>query len=66
MKVISRKNLPSQSPLPGTALWTTVLHYWNAPQWLWGAMGLIFLLVWIRWVILIIKEKPVDILEDAD
>lgn len=62
-KVISKKNFPSRNPISATILYITALGYWEAPQWLWGASGLLILFVWILWVISFFNEDEVDIVE---
>lgn len=64
--VISRANMASRIPLFNTVGWITVLHYWNAPEWLWGVIMLILLLGWILSIKGIIEEKQVDIFDDLD
>jgi hypothetical protein len=45
-KVIKPNNLPTKLPVAGSALWFTVLHYWHAPEWLWGVFGLALAIIW--------------------
>ena len=63
-KVIKRSNLPTNLPIGGSALWFTVLHYWKAPEWLWGAFGLIFLVMWTVSVWLRLTEDKIDLLNN--
>jgi hypothetical protein len=46
-KVINWKQLPIRSPVPNTLLWVTALHYWSAPGWLWGVIGVFVVLHWV-------------------
>ena len=62
-KVISNKNLPSRSPIMATVVYATALHYWGAPEWLWGATGFIMLMVWMGWIINICIQDSIDIME---
>lgn len=44
-------NLPMRNPIPGLMLWFIFLDHFQAPGWVWGAVGscwLILLLVWIH------------------
>ena len=62
-KVIKTENFPTRLPFASTLMWLTMLHYWNAPEWLWGVFGLLFFVLWCvaiknKW-----KEEQVDIFE---
>ena len=59
-KVISRKNLPTRMPLLGTIVYATALDYWNAPQWAWGAVGLLIVVAWIGWGLSKVREEKQD------
>lgn len=63
MKVIKRSNLPKKLPVIGTLVMFLALDYWNAPQWLLGAMGILYLLIWCVIIISIIKEEEVDLFD---
>lgn len=63
MKVIKRNNLPKKLPVIGTLVMFLALDYWNAPQWLLGAMGILYLLIWCVIIISIIKEEEVDLFD---
>lgn len=62
-KVISSKNLPTKIPVLSTVVYATALDYWNAPQWLWGAVGLLMALAWIGSIIAKVREEEEDIFE---
>lgn len=64
MKVIKRTNLPARLPLFETLIVITVMDYWNAPQWLWGVIGVLLFVVWICSLIIIFRQKGVDIFSD--
>lgn len=64
MKVIKRTNLPARLPLFETLIVITVMDYWNAPQWLWGVIGVLLFVVWICSLIMIFRQKGVDIFSD--
>lgn len=64
MKVIKRTNLPARLPLFETLIVITVMDYWNAPQWLWGVIGVLLFVVWICSLITIFRQKGVDIFSD--
>ena len=49
-KVVSGKNLPIHSPLvPSLVAWL-VMDKLDAAGWVWGAVGFMFLLIWIVFV----------------
>lgn len=60
-KVISLNNLPVKLPLFQTLVTALALDYWNAPQWLWGALGLLFLVVWIYAIVARVNQEETDI-----
>jgi hypothetical protein len=62
-KVISSKNLPARLPLWTTILMWLVLERLNAPGWVWGVVGTIFVVLWIGAITLMIKQESVDIFE---
>lgn len=63
IKVISRRNLPGKLPLLQTLVAILSLDYWNAPQWLWGVVGIILTMYWIVDIFFIINSKQVNIFE---
>jgi hypothetical protein len=63
-KVIKSKNLPTRLPLWQTITTLLALDYWNAPQWLWGVLATVFLIVWGVGVAGLISEDSVDIFKD--
>lgn len=64
-KVIKLENLPAKAPAPLTLSTAIALDFWNAPGWLWGALGLLFIMIWGAAIYKMVKEKPVDIFEDG-
>lgn len=58
MKVISRKQLPTQSNLGWKALTAYLaLEHFNAPGWVWGVVGCIFALAFIGRIYYWCNEK---------
>ncbi len=58
MKVISRKQLPTQPHYCWKALTAYLaLDYFNAPGWLCGVVGCLFVLVLIGYIYTVCKEK---------
>lgn len=65
-KVIKSVDLPSKLPVFPTLTTILALDYWNAPQWLWGALGFLFIIAWVAAIIRIITDVEVDIFEKDD
>jgi hypothetical protein len=62
-KVISHKNLPTRLPI-----WTTVtagllLDRFSSPDWVWGIVGTLFVIVWIVCIISIRTQDHVELKE---
>ena len=49
-------------PFVGTIVYVTALDYWNAPQWLLGAVGLLLLIGWIGFIVARVNEEDVEIM----
>lgn len=56
-KVINNKNLPIKFPVLATVVYATALDYWGAPQWVWGAVGLLTVIAWVGAIIVKVKEE---------
>lgn len=63
-KVISSKNLPRRAPFLDTIVYVTAMDYWNAPQWLWGAVGLLLLIGWISFIYVKKHEEDVEVMKE--
>lgn len=61
MKVISRKQLPTHLPLNSTLIMWLFLEKTDAPDLVWGAVGLLYFLFWVAAIIAIRQEEQVDI-----
>ena len=61
-KVISKKNLPTRSPILATVVYVLAMDYWNAPQWLWGAVGLLLVFIWIAWIVSFFNQDEIDVM----
>lgn len=64
LKVLKRDNLPTRLPLWQSVTCLLALEYWNAPEWLYGASVLFFVLLWVVATVMIFKEKEIDLLEN--
>ena len=63
-KVISNKNLKARSPLMSILVLYLCFDKWNAPEWVYGAVGLLFLIYIIIWIMDMFNTKEVDIFEE--
>ena len=59
-RVINNKNIPFRMPILGTLVWYLFLDNIQAPQWAWGAMGLIIIIGWIAWLIDIFNRDELE------
>jgi hypothetical protein len=48
-KIVSTNNLRTKSPLHITLTVWLVLKVSTAPEWVWGAIGVLVLVAWISW-----------------
>jgi hypothetical protein len=60
--VLSRKNLPTRLPLLLSIVLWLVMDRLNSPQWLYGALGAVMLLVWIAAIHQFFTEKETVLL----
>lgn len=60
------KNTPSRLPVIASLVAYLCLDKWNAPEWLWGVMGVIFAVIWILAVVDIWNCERIDIFETKD
>jgi len=65
-KVISRKNIPVTLPIFKTVIILLALDYWKAPEWLYGVVLALLVILWIGAISLLIKQTQVDIFDDSD
>ena len=66
IKVISNKSLPSKLPIWSSLTSFIALDYWNAPEWLWGAIGLFFLAAWVSIIIRLLYQENIDVFEEKE
>ena len=62
-KVLKLGNLQTKPPIWSTITAAMALDYWNAPQWIYGAVGLIFIIGWASCIYHMITEEVVDIFD---
>jgi len=63
-KAIKPQNLPARAPVFSTLTTVLALDHWNAPDWLWGSLGLLFLSIWIFFIVAKAHEQTVDIFKN--
>jgi len=63
-KVIAFKNQPVRLPMWATIGTYLLMDKIAAPQWAWGAVGCVFVIVWIASIVSICKQTQVDIFEE--
>lgn len=60
-KVIKNKYLPAKLPLTSIACTYLLLDKFKAAEWVWGALGLFWLIIIIAVIVVIVGEKEYDI-----
>lgn len=60
-QVISHRNLPRRAPVSFTLLAATSCKAFDAPEWAWGAVGLLVLLLWIVYIAKVALEKEIEV-----
>lgn len=65
-KAIAHKNMPVRYPVYYTLLLILCLDYWNAPEWLWGAVSVFIVTLWGLSIWARNQQEEVDIFEDKD
>ena len=64
-KVILRKNLPAKLPVLSSIVAAIAIDYWNAPEWVIGSVGLLFLIIWIASIASLFTETGVNIFTEV-
>lgn len=63
IKKIARKNLPAPLPLFPTLTLYLVLDKWDAAGWVWGAVGVVMVFIWIACIIELCVADEVNVLK---
>lgn len=63
-KKIARSNLPVKFPIQLTVVVALALDYWNAPEWLIGAVSLLMVFLWIGVIKEVWEKEDVDLLNN--
>ena len=61
-KVIKHTNLPTRSPIISTLVFILALDYWNAPEWSWGVLGVLLVILWGNYLYWLFNEEEQDIM----
>lgn len=65
-KRITISNTGIKLPLTRTLIAYLCLDKWNAPEWLWGVIGVLYLLIWIIAIIDFWNKEQIDLFEGRD
>jgi hypothetical protein len=63
--VLPRGVLPTNLPIMNTCLAYLLLDNFNAPQWVWGAVGVFLFFLWCASITLKVIEVPIDLKIEA-
>ena len=66
MRKIHRKNLPTRLPITPTLTIFLAMDYWNAPEWMFGAVSFSFAIMWIASIVTIWNEKTENVFENKE
>jgi len=65
-RVLKPNNLPTKLPFFQTLIAMIAMDYYNAPQWVCGAVGLYVLLAWIVAIYSMATEEKQDLFKNDD
>ena len=66
IRVLADNNFPVRCPIWKTITCWLALEHLNAPQWIYGAVGLLNLFLWVTYIRVKRYEESVDILNDGN
>ncbi len=61
IKVIKRTNMPAKLPTINTVVIIMALDYWNAPEWMWGALLFLLAILWIASIVRMAISVSIDV-----
>jgi hypothetical protein len=61
-RVIKSDNLPTRLPLISTMTIYLFLDHFNAPEWVWGGIGILLGILWIACVCKFFTDTSIDVL----
>lgn len=50
----------AKPPVLSSVTYPTLFHYWGAPQWAYGALGFIIVIVWVLYVVWLFNAKEME------
>ena len=56
-KVIPAKYYRKFYPINGSILWSFLMYYFKAPQWLWGVYLTLLLIIWVLVIISVVMQE---------
>lgn len=65
-KKISNKNIVGRFPLVQAVIVFTCLHYWDVSAWVYGAVGCIYVIACIAWIIDTCNSQVIDIFAENE
>ena len=66
-KIIPKKFFPSRLPINSTVLYSFLMYFFNAPQWLWGVYLTLLIIFWIIAIIAFMnQEEDIDLINYKD
>lgn len=65
-KVLRANNLPSRLPVWSTIVCWLAFDHWNAPQWMYGAAALLYVLMWINAIYGLATEEKIDLFKNDE
>lgn len=65
-KVLKANNLPSRYPIFPTIVTWLALDHWNAPQWMYGACGLLFVIFWLNAIYNNVTQEEIDLFKNDE
>lgn len=61
IKVIPNKIMPTRLPIWPTCVVYLLMDKFNAVGWVWGAVGVLWLIVWIVAIARLLNEQEIDL-----
>lgn len=65
-RVIKPTNLSTKAPFMSALVVWLALDHWNAPDWVYGAFGVLYAILFINWIVSLITEKWIDIFSEDE
>ena len=62
-KVVHAKNLAMRPPLIATLVLWLVLDKLDAAGWVWGAVGVVVVVLWLAWIVDVLNIEQVEVIK---